>query len=117
VPVRMVVPAGLQPLGHDPSRSGDPHDRADPARPAASSSRSSTSGMTQTVLGSNLQGGGPNGGSNGSVTLSTSDPQRSGSEPHTLTYALPVSIPPVPADHLDLPRMRVQAGHRGHRFG
>ncbi len=57
-------------------------------------------GMTQTVLGSNLQGGGPNGGTNGSVTLSTSDPQRSGSEPHTLTYALPVSIPPGQSRYL-----------------
>jgi hypothetical protein len=34
------------------------------------------------------------------VTLSTSDPQRSGSEPHTLTYALPVSIPPGQSRYL-----------------
>jgi hypothetical protein len=57
-------------------------------------------GMTQTVLGSNIRGGGPNGGTNGSVTLSASDPQRSGSEPHALTYTLPVSIPPGQSRYL-----------------
>jgi hypothetical protein len=50
--------------------------------------------MTQTVLGSNLGGGGPNGGTGARVRLSTSDPLRHGSEPHILNYALPVSIPP-----------------------
>ncbi len=57
-------------------------------------------GMTQTVLGSNLGGSGPDGGTNAKVTLSTSDPQRSGSEPHTLSYALPVSIPPGQSRYL-----------------
>jgi hypothetical protein len=57
-------------------------------------------GMTQTVLGSNLQGGGPNGGTSGRVTLSASDPQRHGSLPHAMTYALPVSIPPGQSRYL-----------------
>ncbi len=57
-------------------------------------------GMTQTVLGSNLGGSGPDGGTDAKVTLSTSDPERSGSEPHTLSYALPVSIPPGQSRHL-----------------
>jgi hypothetical protein len=34
------------------------------------------------------------------VTLSASDPQRSGSQPHTLTYTLPVSIPPGQSRYL-----------------
>jgi hypothetical protein len=51
-------------------------------------------GMTQTVTGSDLGGSGPNGGTSATVTLSTSDPQSSHYEPHMLTYALPVSIPP-----------------------
>ena len=50
--------------------------------------------MTQTVLGSNLQGFGPNGGTDAQVTLSTTDPYLSGNDPHALRYALPVSIPP-----------------------
>jgi hypothetical protein len=57
-------------------------------------------GMTQTVLGSNLGGGGPNGGTGARVRLSTSDPLRSGSEPHAVTYALPVSIPPWQSRYL-----------------
>lgn len=57
-------------------------------------------GMTQTVLGSNLSGFGPNGGTDARVRLSTSDPLRSGSEPYKLTYALPVSIPPGQSRYL-----------------
>jgi hypothetical protein len=56
--------------------------------------------MTQTVLGSNLGGLGPDGGTNSKVTLSTSDPLRSGSEPHNLNYGLPVSIPPGQSRYL-----------------
>jgi len=51
--------------------------------------------MTQTVLGSNLGGGGPNGGTNSQLTLSTTDPQRHGTEPHAVRYAPPpIAIPP-----------------------
>ncbi len=57
-------------------------------------------GMTQTVIGSNLEGFGPNGGTSARVRLSTSDPQRHGNEPHALTYALPVSIPPGQSRYL-----------------
>ena len=56
--------------------------------------------MTQTVLGSNLGGFGPNGGTGARVRLSTSDPPRSGSEPHAVSYALPVSIPPGQSRYL-----------------
>jgi len=56
--------------------------------------------MTQTVLGSNLGGFGPNGGTGARVRLSTSDPVRHGSEPHVLNYALPVSIPPGQSRYL-----------------
>jgi hypothetical protein len=56
-------------------------------------------GMTQTVIGSNL-GGGPNGDTNAHVTLSTTDPQRSGSEPHAVRYGLPVFIPPGQSRYL-----------------
>jgi hypothetical protein len=56
--------------------------------------------MTQTVLGSNLGGSGPNGGTGATVRLSTSDPPRSGSEPHAVSYALPVSIPPGQSRYL-----------------
>jgi hypothetical protein len=56
--------------------------------------------MTQTVLGSNLGGFGPNGGTDARVRLSTSDPVRHGSEPHAMTYALPVSIPPGQSRYL-----------------
>jgi hypothetical protein len=57
--------------------------------------------MTQTVLGSNLGGGGPNGGTNSQLTLSTTDPQRSGSEPHAVRYASPpISIPPHQSRYL-----------------
>ncbi len=56
-------------------------------------------GMTQTVIRSNL-GGGPNGGTSAHVTLSTTDPQRSGSDPHAVTYAMPVSIPPGQSRYL-----------------
>lgn len=58
--------------------------------------------MTQTVLSSNLDGIGPNGGTDARVRLSTRDPQRSGhgGEPHALRYALPVSIPPGQSRYL-----------------
>jgi hypothetical protein len=56
--------------------------------------------MTQTVIGSNLGGFGPNGGTDAKVRLSTTDPPRSGSEPHAVTYALPVSIPPGQSRYL-----------------
>jgi hypothetical protein len=56
--------------------------------------------MTQTVVGSNLGGSGPNGGTDARVRLSTSDPPRSGSEPHAVKYALPVSIPPGQSRYL-----------------
>jgi hypothetical protein len=56
--------------------------------------------MTQTVLGSNLGGSGHNGGTGARVRLSTFDPLRHGSEPHTLSYALPVSIPPGQSRYL-----------------
>jgi hypothetical protein len=57
-------------------------------------------GMTQTVLGSNLRGFGPNGGTSVRVTLSTSDPDHAGNDPHALSYALPVSIPPGQSRYL-----------------
>jgi hypothetical protein len=51
--------------------------------------------MTQTVTGSGLDGFGPNGGTSVQVTMSTSDPYRTGNDPHAVSYAsLPVSIPP-----------------------
>jgi hypothetical protein len=56
--------------------------------------------MTQTVIGSNLGGFGPNGGTDAKVRLSTTDPPRSGSEPHAVNYALPVSIPPGQSRYL-----------------
>lgn len=56
--------------------------------------------MTQTVLGSNLGGFGPNGGTSARMTLSTSDPDRSGNEPHAVTYSLPVPIPPERSRYL-----------------
>jgi hypothetical protein len=57
--------------------------------------------MTQTVLGSTLGGGGPEGGTNSQVTLSTSDPLRSGSEPRAVRYAPPpISIPPGQSRYL-----------------
>jgi hypothetical protein len=57
-------------------------------------------GMTQTVLGSNLFGG-PNGGTSSQLTLSTADPQRHGNEPHAVRYALPpASIPPGQSRYL-----------------
>jgi hypothetical protein len=57
--------------------------------------------MTQTVLGSNLDGGGPNGGTNSELTSSTTDPQRSGSEPRAVRYASPpISIPPGQSRYL-----------------
>ncbi len=56
--------------------------------------------MTQTVLGSNLGGSGPDGGADARVRLSTSDPPRSGSEPHAVSYTLPVSIPPGQSRYL-----------------
>jgi hypothetical protein len=59
-------------------------------------------GMTQTVIGSNLDGVGPNGGTDATVRLSTMDPQLSGhgGQPHALRYALPVSIPPGQSRYL-----------------
>jgi hypothetical protein len=59
-------------------------------------------GMTQTVIGSNLEGFGPNGGTDGTVTLSTMDPELSGhsGQPHALAYSLPVSIPPGQSRYL-----------------
>jgi hypothetical protein len=56
--------------------------------------------MTQTVIGSNLGGVGPNGGTGSRVRLSTVDPLRHGNEPHVLRYALPVSIPPGQSRYL-----------------
>jgi hypothetical protein len=56
--------------------------------------------MTQTVIGSNLGGFGPNGGTGARVRLSASDPQRSGDEPHAIAYSLPVSIPPGQSRYL-----------------
>ena len=56
--------------------------------------------MTQTVIGSNLGGVGPNGGTDARVTFSTSAPERSGNEPHAVTYAMPVSIPPGQSRYL-----------------
>jgi hypothetical protein len=59
-------------------------------------------GVTQTVVGSTLDGVGPDGGTDARVRLSTKDPQRSGygGEPHALRYALPVSIPPGQSRYL-----------------
>ena len=59
-------------------------------------------GMTQTVLGSNLGGIGPNGGTDARVRLSTRDPERTGhgGYPHAVRYALPVSIPPGQSRYL-----------------
>jgi len=57
--------------------------------------------MTQTVLGSTLEGGGPNGGTDSRLTLSATDPQRSGNEPHAVKYASPpISIPPHQSRYL-----------------
>jgi hypothetical protein len=58
--------------------------------------------MTQTVLGSNLGGFGPNGSTGARVRLSTADPERTGHGgfPHALRYALPVSIPPGQSRYL-----------------
>jgi hypothetical protein len=56
--------------------------------------------MTQSVLGSNLFGG-PNGGTSARVTLSTTDPQRAGNQPHAVRYASPpISIPPGQSRYL-----------------
>ena len=57
--------------------------------------------MTQTVLGSNLNGFGP-GGPGARVRLSTVDPELTGHGgfPHALRYALPVSIPPGQSRYL-----------------
>jgi hypothetical protein len=56
--------------------------------------------MTQTVIGSTFRGGGPYGGTDGKLLLSTTDPERHGSLPHALTYALPVSVPPGQSRYL-----------------
>jgi hypothetical protein len=57
-------------------------------------------GMTQTVIGDELEGFGPKGGTDATVTLSTADPRRTHYEPHAVTYALPVSIPPGQSRYL-----------------
>jgi hypothetical protein len=60
-----------------------------------------TTSMTQTVVGSNLDGFGPT-GTGAQVRLSTVDPERTGHGgfPHALRYALPVSIPPGQSRYL-----------------
>ena len=50
-------------------------------------------GMTQTVIGSDLENG-PAGGTNVQVTASISDGRGSGNDPHAVRYGLPVAIPP-----------------------
>jgi len=77
--------------------------------------------MTQRFRGSNLGGFVLNGGTDARVRLSTSDPLRSGSEPHAVTSALPVSIPPGQSRYLRitlyLARLPVQAECLRHGFG